>query len=105
MRVFIHAYEGQYCGLHGIEDLTCVEVNSIEEAKAIGREMSEDVITSFGLEDEWFEGHGEDEGYELEYDIYKIKDGVCMFIEELDALCFQYGKDLFINEYCESEVL
>ena len=115
MRVFIYAYEGQYCGLHGIEDLTCTEVNSVEEAEEIGREMSEDVIASFGLEDEWLaeEDESEDctdygtyaEYWGLEYFIYKIKDEVNMPIEELDALCSQYGKDLFIEEYCEPEAL
>jgi hypothetical protein len=115
MRVFIHAYEGQYCGLHGIEDLTCTEVNSVEEAYEIGKEMSEEVISSFGLEDEWLaeEDESEDctdygtyaEFYGLEYEIYKIKDEVHLSIEELDALCFQYGKDLFINEYCEPQAL
>ena len=115
MRVFIHAYEGQYCGLHGIEDLTCVEVNSIEEAKEIGREMSEDVITSFGLEDEWLAEDDESEDctdygtyaeyYGLEYEIYKIKDEVDMSIEELDSKCAYLGDKMFVEEYCELEAL
>jgi len=47
MRVFIYAYEGQYEGLYGIKDLTCTEVNNIEEAREIGREMSEGIINFF----------------------------------------------------------
>lgn len=115
MRVFIYAYEGQYCGLHGIEDLTCTEVDSVEEAEEIGREMSEDVITSFGLEDEWLAEDDESEDcteyatyaecFGLEYEIYKIKDEVDLSIEELDSICSHLGKETFINEYCESKVL
>lgn len=115
MRVFIYAYEGQYCGLHGIEDLTCTEVNSIKEAEEIGREMSENVISSFGLEDEWLAEDDESEDctdygtyaeyFGLQYEIYKIKDEVNLSIRELDSICSRLGKETFINEYCEPEAL
>lgn len=58
----IHAYETNYCGLHGIEDWGFTEAdsendNSLDE---YGRELSRDVIMSYDfLQDEYVEADEE----------------------------------------------
>ena len=105
-RVFIYACENSYGGLHGIEDMTVTEVSDLKVADEIGRDMSLGVIESYGLAEEY------EEEDEVEYDtdentcweIYKIKDGICISTSELDAECCNLGKEGFIEEYCEKEM-
>ena len=51
MVVIIEAYEQMYGGLHGIEDIEIMKVKDISEAMEIGRQMSYDLIQSYGLEE------------------------------------------------------
>ena len=109
MKVFCYAYEGMYQGLHGIEDLTVLEVSdNIEQAEEEindwGAEASEQLIYSFGLEEEYY-----DEGTDF-YEggcwyAYKIKDECTLSIKELDSLCSELGEEIFRKEYCEGDSL
>ena len=117
MKVFIYATEGMYQGLHGIEGMCVTEINSIDEGNAIGKEMAYDLITSFGLEDEYAmsqsdydEESGEfpewnGEAEELYWNIYEIKDEYKdMETRELDSIVCNLGHESFIKEYCGKEL-
>lgn len=104
MRVFVYACEEMYHGLHGIEDMRVVEVSSIEEANDWGREMSEGVLESFGMEDE-YEDEGNwyiDIGEALEWYIYPINEEKAkdLSIGELNKLACELGHELFADNYC-----
>ena len=104
-RVFIYACEDSYGGLHGIEDMTVTEVSNLKVADEIGRDMSLGVIESYGIREEYGE---EDVEYDSDegtcWEIYKIKEGICISTSELDAECCNLGKEDFIEQYCEKEV-
>lgn len=106
MRVFVYACEDMYHGLHGIEDMRVVEVDSIEEADEYGMEMSTGVIESYDtLADYEYE---DDEDYEealldaREWYVYPIDEEKAkgLSTEELDRLASRKGCDLFVEEYC-----
>ena len=61
MLVFIHAYEDFYCGLHGVEDMRVEDLDSMEQADEWGREMSYDVIESYGMDEHYFDEDAEED--------------------------------------------
>lgn len=104
MRVFIYACEDMYHGLHGVEDMGVVEVSSIEEANDLGREMSEGVLESFDMENE-YEDEGNwynDIGEALEWYVYPIDEEKAkgLSTEELDRLASREGHEFFVEGYC-----
>lgn len=98
MLVYIFACEASYGGLHGMYDEDVVEVRNMEEANNYGYEMAQGVIESYDCfdEDEYIE-------QELEWRIYKIKEGISA--DEARAAIGSYDEDEFVAEYCEGEVL
>lgn len=98
MLVYIFACEASYGGLHGMYDEDVVEVRNIEEANNYGYEMAQGVIESYDCFDE-----DEDIEQELEWRIYKIKEGISA--DEARAAIGSYDEDEFVAEYCEGEVL
>ena len=98
MLVYIFAYEDSYGGLHGIYDADVVEVQDIEEANEYGYEMALGVVESYGCFD-----NDEDIEQELEWRIYKIKEGISA--EEARAAACLHNKEGFVAKYCEEEVL
>ena len=98
MLVYIFACEGSYGGLHGIYDADVVEVRDIEEANEYGYEMAEGVAESYDCFDD-----DEDIEQELEWRIYKIKEGISA--EEARAAVCSHNEEGFVAEYCEEEVL
>ena len=98
MLVYIFACEGSYGGLHGIYDADVVEVRDIEEANEYGYEMAEGVVESYDCFDD-----DEDIEQELEWRIYKIKEGISA--EEARAAVCSHNEEGFVAEYCEKEVL
>ena len=107
MRVFVYACEEMYHGLHGIEDMRVVEVESVEEADEYGREMSADIIESFDTIGD-FDEYEDEEAYEeafldaREWYVYPIDEEKAkgLSIEELDRLASTEGRDYFVEEYC-----
>lgn len=107
MRVFIYACEDMYHGLHGIEDMRVVEVESIEEADEYGMEMSGDVIETYDTLGD-FEEFEDEEAYEeafleaREWYVYPIDEEKAKgkSTEELGKIASEWGSDLFIKEYC-----
>ena len=93
MLVYIFACEGSYGGLHGIYDADVVEVQDMEEAD----EMALGVVESYGCFDD-----EEDIEQELEWRIYKIKEGISA--EEARAAACSHNEEGFVAEYCEKEV-
>ena len=98
MLVYIFAYEDSYGGLHGIYDADVVEVQDIEEANEYGYEMALGVVESYDCFDD-----DEDIEQELEWRIYKIKEGISA--DEARAAAYLHDKEGFVAEYCEEEVL
>ena len=96
MLVYIFACEGSYGGLHGMYDEDIVEVQDMEEADEYGYEMAQGVAESYDYEYEDIE-------QELEWRIYKIKEGISA--EEARAALGSYNEEGFVAEYCEEEVL
>lgn len=106
MKVFIYACEDMYRGLHGIEDMRVVEVDSIEEADEYGMEMSTGVIESYDtLADYEYE---DDEDYEealldaREWYVYPIDEEKAknLSIDELNRLVCKLGHESFVDDYC-----
>ena len=98
MLVYIFAYEDSYGGLHGMYDADVVEVQDMEEANEYGYEMALGVVESYGCFDD-----DEDIEQELEWRIYKIKEGISA--EEARAAACLHNKEGFVAEYCEEEAL
>ena len=98
MLVYIFAYEDSYGGLHGMYNEDVVEVQDIEEADEYGYEMAQDVVESYGCFDD-----DRDIEQELEWRIYKIKEGISA--DEARVALGSYDEEDFVAEYCEEEVL
>ena len=98
MLVYIFACEASYGGLHGMYEEDVVEVRDMEEADDYGYEMAMNVIESYDCFDE-----EEDIEPELEWDIYKIKEGISA--DEARAVLGSYEEEDFVAEYCEGEAL
>ena len=96
MLVYIFACESSYGGLHGIYNADVVEVQDMEEADEYGYEMAQGVAESYDYEYEDIE-------QELEWRVYKIKEGISA--EEARAALGSYNEEDFVAEYCEEEVL
>ena len=96
MLVYIFACEGSYGGLHGMYNEDVVEIKDMKEANDYGYEMALDVVESYDCFDE-------DEDIELEWRIYKIKEGISA--DEARAALGAYDEEGFVAEYCEEEVL
>jgi hypothetical protein len=108
--VFIYACEQMYGGMHGIESVQVANVDTLEDANEIGRDMSYQVIYDY-CENE-YEDMAVDEEVDvdnviqdgLSWEVYKIKEGICISVEELDNICCELGREGFIEEYCEKEM-
>ena len=98
MLVYIFACESSYGGLYGMYDEDVVEVRDMEEANEYGYEMAEGVVESYNCFNE-----DEDIEQELEWRVYKIKEGVSA--EEARAALGSHDEEGFVAEYCEKEVL
>ena len=96
MLVYIFACEGSYGGLHGMYDEDIVEVRDMEEADEYGYEMAQGVAESYDYEYEDIE-------QELEWRVYKIKEGISA--EEARAALGSHDEEGFVAEYCEEGVL
>ena len=96
MLVYIFACESSYRGLHGMYNVDVVEVQDMEEANEYGYEMALGVVESYDCFDEEVE-------QELEWRIYKIKEGISA--EEARAAVCSHNEEGFVAEYCEEEVL
>lgn len=105
----IEAVENTYQGLHGVCNQIVVELDSFEEACEYGRQASEDLICSFGLEpepdegseEEWTEDDYEDAWAEaISYSVWVVPDSKGNTIEELNDL-FYNDPSGFIREFCE----
>ena len=98
MLVYIFACEGSYGGLHGIYDADVIEVQDMEEANEYGYEMALGVVESYDCFDD-----DEDIEQELEWRIYKIKEGISA--EEARAAVCSHNEEGFVAKYCEGEAL
>jgi hypothetical protein len=94
MIVAIHAYEGIYCGLHGIEDFLVAEVENLKVAEDIALDLANGVIDDYG-----YDFDEEDlEDPDLEWEIYEVTDTKGKTAEELDEE-YHYDPEGFLTEY------
>ena len=100
MLVYIFACKGSYGGLHGmyVYDEDIVEVQDMEEADEYGYEMAQGVVEFYG----YCFDEDEDIEQELEWRIYKIKEGISA--DEARAALGSYDEKGFVGKYCEEEV-
>ena len=98
MLVYILAYESSYGELHGMYNEDVIKVRDMKEANNYGYEMAQNVVESYDCFDD-----EEDVEQELEWRIYKIKEGISA--EEARAALGSYEEENFIAKYCEGEVL
>ena len=98
MLVYIFACEGSYGGLHGMYNEDVIEIRDIEEANNCGYEMAQNIVESYDCFN-----NEEDVEQELEWRIYKIKEGISA--EEARAALGSYNEEGFVAEYCEEEML
>lgn len=111
MRVFCYAYEGMYQGLHGIYDYEILDLpddinEAINELNIWGSEASEQLIYTYGFENELEDGESiEDSPYYQDrgWEGYKIRDDVELSTEELDKIFYKLEVNDFIKEYCEED--
>lgn len=108
MKVIGYVWEDLYQGLHGIDELAIFEVSddiklAKEEINDWGAEAAEDLIYSFGLEEEYEEDEMDFGGG---WFAYKIKDAYYhLSIKKLEEICNEIGTADFIEDYCEKEPL
>lgn len=122
MLIACQAWEGMYQGLHGIESLAVLEVKDIKDARNQlddwGNTESEELIYSYGLEDEYLnemDFWNDSEDVEDEYDItesnyyydrgwrgYVIKPDAFTSEQEADKKLCALGFDVFREEYCDN---
>lgn len=102
-RYFIYAYDEFYGGLHGIHDY-CFDECTLHQAEEQGREMSYEVIESYGylLEEIGGEDATEEEINEaiqedIAYEIYELRDDAPSF-EELEDM--NLDPQSYIEEFC-----
>lgn len=107
--VIICACEQQYQGLHGMNDVQVLELeeNELEIANECGRELSEQVISSYGY---LLDGHSDNEdtteenddwwedGDGTEWYIYRQKDDSNLTLEEVEEMIKSYGYDVTEHE-------
>ena len=112
MLVAVKAYEGMYQGLHGIEEIDILDVDSVSEVNEWGEECSNQLIESYGLEDEYIEdsedGTVEGSTYygDRGWEAHKVKDDTGLSIEDLlNILNNELEYDEFVAKYCEEENL
>ena len=100
MLVYIFACKGSYDGLHGVYvyDEDIVEVRDMEEANEYGYEMAQGVVEYYDC----FNDEDENIEQELEWRIYKIKEGISA--DEARAALGSYDEKGFVGKYCEEEV-
>lgn len=119
MLIACQAWEGIYQGLHGIENKIVLKAKDLEDARneldEWGREASEELIYSYGLESEYLSEFDEDDEYaditesnyycERGWRGFIIKEGKFSSEKEADRELANHDFDCFVKEYCESEVL
>ena len=105
MRLFCYVYEDEYKGLHGIETLFVGNFPSLELAVEACREAGEYLVDSFFSPEEDEDEESFRERHGIEYDIYKIKDGIDLTTYQLDYLCYALGRKSFIEECCDKTPL
>lgn len=96
MIVAIHAYEGIYCGLHGIEDFYVTEVDNLKSAERIALDLANDVIEDYGYDFE-----EEDlEDPDLLWEIYEVTDTKGKTEDELNDEYHYDPEDFLIEHSC-----
>jgi tRNA splicing endonuclease len=111
MLVFVYAYEGMYQGLHGIYNQDVIEVSddiemAQKEINEWGNYESEELIYSYGLEDELDEGEDITESVyysDRGWGAHKIRPDINLSLSELREKTGEYDRDGFIELYCEKE--
>lgn len=94
----IHAYEGIYGGLHGIETALIVDCSTRKDAEEIAIDESYDVMDSYS---HMFEDLDEEDREEnIAFDVFQIREDCALSTKELDELVASDWEEVR-DEYCD----
>jgi len=113
-RYLVHAYEGCFGGMHGIEDWFISE-GTRQDAFQDGCDASHDLMENHGVISDFYDdarSEIDDEDGIEEYvaeavdenvcvDLYLIRDDTGHTTRELEFLLDDFGGEEFIEKYCE----
>lgn len=105
MKLFCYVYEDEYGGLYGVETCFVDDFSSLEYAIEACREAGEYLVDSFFSPEEDEDEESFRERHGIEYNIYKIKDEIDLTTDQLDYLCYAWGRKSFVEEYCDKTPL
>ena len=106
----IKAYEGIYCGLHGMYDIFVDEFDSLKDANETGVQMSYEVMESYGCieeaiadsaesyEDDYEEAYEQIAAENVAYEVWKMLPDCPFTIGELDEM-LSHDWDGTIDKY------
>ena len=105
MKLFCYVYEDEYEGLHSIRTCFVDDFSSLELAVEACRIEGEYLVDFLCSPEEDEDEESFRARHSIEYNIYKIKDEVDLTTDQLDCLCFEWGRKSFIEEYCDKTPL
>ena len=109
MIVYIYSDELMYCGANGMYDCGVYDVDNIDEANEIGRELAYDVVENYNCLSEEYGYDDEDmEALEesLQWIIWPIapEAQMKMSIDDLMKESARLDRDSFVDMYCGERI-
>ena len=100
----IHAMENLYHGLHGIEDVRILEAENKDELESLGREMSMEVMKSYGDIGETLLETARDEAEFMGVDEYEDTDEFENILNEeyeenVEYYIYQLSNEFTVEQY------
>ena len=100
----IHAMEGIYHGLHGMEDACIMEAESRDELESIGSQMSLDIMESYGDIEEMLLENARSEAEFMGVDELEDSDEFENILNEeygenIEYYIYQLSKEYSVEEY------
>lgn len=100
----IHAMEGIYHGLHGMEDARIMEAESRDELESIGSQMSLDIMESYGDIEEMLLENARSEAEFMGVDELEDSDEFENILNEeygenIEYYIYQLSKEYSVEEY------
>ena len=110
MIVYIYSDELMYCGANGMYNCGVYDIDSIDEANEIGRELAYDVVESYNCLSEEYDYNDEEDmealDESLRWIIWAIAPEVQMkmSIDDLMKESASLDRDSFVDMYCGERI-
>ena len=110
MIVYIYSDETIYGGLYGMYDCGVYDVDSIDDANKIGRELAYDVVESYSCISENYDYDDDDDmetlDESLQWIIWTIKPEILekLGIDDLMKEFARLDRDSFVDMYCGERI-